>query len=124
MQKHLSRIIDDFQLVPKSIIEVVAAYTLYLMLETKGHQTRFAARLTGKHRSSFSRMLNRPDNLTIAKGCLNRAVRRRLAAVGKQGKNVKALLILMPPSLAVAESMWKTLAFTSLGRRRSVAISL
>jgi IS4 transposase len=93
MQKHLSRIIDDFQLIPKSIVEVVSAYILYLMLESKGHQARLAARLSDKHESSFSRMLNRPDNLTIAKGCLNRAVRRRLSALQRKGSKTKALVI-------------------------------
>jgi hypothetical protein len=44
--------------------------------------------------SSFSRMLNRPDSLILAKGCLNRAARRRLAALRSGTKGKRPLVII------------------------------
>lgn len=58
MQKHLSRMIEEFELIPKALVKVVAAYFLYLMLETRGHDAKQAASLMGVSESSFSRMLN------------------------------------------------------------------
>jgi hypothetical protein len=83
MHKHLNRIIQEFDLLPKALVNVVSAYILYLMLETRGHNAKQASALMAVPESSFSRMLNRPDSLVLAKGSLKRSVRRRSLCASK-----------------------------------------
>ncbi|HYX34138.1 MAG TPA: hypothetical protein VE954_13620 [Oligoflexus sp.] len=73
--------------------------------------------MSGKHESSFSRMLNRPDNLTIAKGCLNRTVRRRLAALGKKANKTQALVIVDATLMGRHGKYVKNIGFYKLGRK-------
>ena len=98
MHKHLSRIIQEFDLFPKALVNVVSAYILYLMLETRGHNAKQAPTLMGIPESSFSRMLNRPDSLILAKSSLNHAARRRLAAL-QRGKRGKRPLVIIDSTL-------------------------
>jgi hypothetical protein len=115
--KHLTPIINDFEVVPKAIVEVVAAYILYLMLETKGHQARQAARLSGKHESCFSRMLSRPDNLIIAKGCLNRSVRRRLERRKDSEKGARPMILIDSTLVGRRGRKVENAGFYKLGKR-------
>lgn len=117
MQKHLNRIIQEFELIPKALVNVVSAYILYLMLETRGHNAKQAATLMEISESSFSRMLNRPDSLAFAKGCLNRSARRRMKAL-RTGKNGKRPLIIIDSTLIGRRGKYvKNAAFHRLGKR-------
>ncbi|HYX35300.1 MAG TPA: hypothetical protein VE954_19565 [Oligoflexus sp.] len=117
MQKHLSRMIQEFELIPKALVNVVAAYILYLMLETRGHNAKQAAVLMGVSESSFSRMLNRPDSLALAKGSLNRSARRRLKVL-QSGKKGKRPLIIIDSTLTDRRGKYvENIAFYRLGKR-------
>jgi hypothetical protein len=117
MQKHLSRIIQEFELIPKAFVNVVAAYILYLTLETRGHNTKQAAALTGISESSFSRMLNRPDVLAPSKGSLNRSARRRFKVL-QSGKRGKRPLIIIDSTLTGRRGKYvENVAYHKLGKR-------
>lgn len=117
MQKHLNRIIQDFELIPKTLVNVVAAYILYLMLETRGHNAKQAAVLMRVSESSFSRMLNRPDSLALAKGSLNRSARRRFKVL-QSGKRGKRPLIIIDSTLTGRRGKYvENVAFHKLGKR-------
>ncbi len=117
MQKHLTRILQEFDLIPKALVNGVAAYILYLMLETRDHNAKQAAALTGVQESSFSRMLNRPDSVALAKGCLNRSARRRLKALCK-GKNGKKPLLIIDSTLTGRRGKYvENAAYYKLGKK-------
>lgn len=117
MPKHLHRIISDFHEVPKGLVKVAAAYILYLMLETRGHQARQGARLAGLHESSFSRFLNRPDSLRIGKHCLNRAAQRRLKRLGKQHGSKRPLLLIDSTLVGRRGKKVENASFHRMGRK-------
>jgi len=117
MQKHLTRIIQDFELMPKAVVNVVAAYILYLMLETRGHNAKQAAILTGVQEASFSRMLNRTDSLAIAKGTLNRSARRRLKALRNSKSGKRPLLIIDSTLTGRRGKHVENTAFHRLGKK-------
>jgi hypothetical protein len=117
MHKHLSRIIQEFDLFPKALVKVVSAYILYLMLEARGHNAKQASTLMGIPESSFSRMLNRPDSLVFAKGSLNRSARRRLASL-KSGKKRKRPLVIFDSTLTGRRGKYvENASFHRLGKK-------
>ncbi|MDQ3230342.1 MAG: transposase [Pseudobdellovibrionaceae bacterium] len=117
MHKHLNRIIQEFDLFPKALVNVVSAYILYLMLETRGHNAKQASALMGVPESSFSRMLNRPDSLVLAKGNLNRSARRRLNAL-RSGKKGKRPLVIIDSTLTGRRGKYvENVSFHRLGKK-------
>lgn len=83
MLEHLLAIIIEFDAVPKRLQKIVSQYIMFLMLDHKKHELRTASRVFGTHESNFSRMLSRQNSRVIARSCLNRAIRRRLAKIAK-----------------------------------------
>ncbi len=117
MHKHLSLIIQEFDLFPKALVNVVSAYILYLMLETRGHNARQASTLMGIAESSFSRMLNRPDSLIFAKGSLNRSAKRRLVALRGCKKGKRPLVIIDSTLTGRRGKYVENAAFHKLGKK-------
>lgn len=83
MQKHLQAIVAEFNCVPNRLQKIVSQYILFLMLNNKKHELRTASRIFGIHESNYSRMLRNKSSRPMARNCLNRAIKRRLAKVDK-----------------------------------------
>ena len=81
MQKHLISIIKDFNCVPKRLQGIISQYIMFLMLKSTRHDLRTASRIFGTHESNYSRMLSGAKTRQIARLCLNRAIRRRIAKI-------------------------------------------
>lgn len=89
MLKHLEAILAEFNAVPNNVLPSLTSYLFSLMLVTRRHDAKQAADIQGCHESQISRFINRSDATLVAKTCLNRAARRRLAVLPKfvrQGK--------------------------------------
>lgn len=83
MLKHLRSIITEFDCVPKRLEGIVCQYIMFLMLKSTKHDLRTASRVFGTDESNYSRMLSAPKTRQVARSCLNRAIRRRLAKIKK-----------------------------------------
>ena len=95
----LVKILSDFAVLPNPVLPAMARYLLALMLTDSRHEARMAAKITGCHESQFSRLLNRPDAMKIAKISLNRAARRRLAVLDKLIAHGKQPLLIVDATL-------------------------
>lgn len=79
MLKHLLSIIAGFECIPKRLQKIASQYIMFLMLDHGKHELRTASKVFGTHEANYSRFLSNVKSRSIARNCLNRAIRRRLA---------------------------------------------
>ena len=87
MLNDVVRIISGLNLLSNRKIPVVSEFITGLMVTMKKHSFETIGKISGRHPSRFSSLLNDPMSLDLSKQMLVRVIRRRLSKIKiKRGK--------------------------------------